>query len=184
MFRRELGSMLERLKAFSPYAWLPILIVAVISATLAYKNLSLQQAGSRPEVIAENTSLTVTADTTGTLGFAILNVGTREALDYLITIKTVDMGTGRVVILKTVTYSNPIKRQGVVGEGVHLDLSEFLDVLAMCAAYRDDDGNPYSDAAFFNFPGMTKDKVNSGFGAASVPPDVRKKLDKMDVCKG
>jgi hypothetical protein len=42
--------MLERLKAFSPYAWMPILIVGVISATLAYRNLSLQRAGNRPDM--------------------------------------------------------------------------------------------------------------------------------------
>jgi|SRR5271154_6111580 hypothetical protein len=41
----------ERLKAFSPYAWMPILIVGVISATIAYRNLSLQQAGNRPDMI-------------------------------------------------------------------------------------------------------------------------------------
>jgi len=31
--------------------WMPILIVGVISATLAYRNLSLQQAGNRPDMI-------------------------------------------------------------------------------------------------------------------------------------
>jgi hypothetical protein len=42
--------MLERLKAFSPYGWMPILTVGAISATLVYRNLSLQQAGTQPEI--------------------------------------------------------------------------------------------------------------------------------------
>jgi hypothetical protein len=41
---------LRGLKAFSAYAWVPILIAAVVSAVLAYRNLSLQQCGNRPEI--------------------------------------------------------------------------------------------------------------------------------------
>jgi hypothetical protein len=49
----------EQLKAFSPYAWMPILIVGVISATIAYRNLSLQQAGNRPDMIKNQEEFSV-----------------------------------------------------------------------------------------------------------------------------
>ena len=71
--------MLERLKAFSPYAWMPVLIVGVISATLAYRNLSLQEAGNRPDI-----------------SLGMQNVGTHAAFDN---IKTVGVDSSRVAIL-------------------------------------------------------------------------------------
>ena len=82
--------MLERLKAFSPYAWMPILTVGVISATLVYRNLSLQQAGTRPE----------------------------------------------------------IKRQEGFSTNVRVDKDNFLDALALCATFHDDDGEQFSDPMF------------------------------------
>ena len=82
--------MLERLKAFSPYAWMPILTVGVISATLVYRNLSLQQAGTQPE----------------------------------------------------------IKLQEGVSTNVRVDKDKFLDVLALCATFHDDDGEQFSDPMF------------------------------------
>jgi hypothetical protein len=82
--------MLERLKAFSPYAWMPILTVGVMSASLAYRNLSLQQAGTRPDMI---------------------------------------------------------KRQGF-STNVRVDKDNFLDVLALCATFHDDDGEQFSDPMF------------------------------------
>jgi len=81
----------ERLKAFSPYAWMPILIVGVISATIAYRNLSLQQAGNRPDMI---------------------------------------------------------KRQEEFGANVPVDIGKFLDVLALCKTFHDDDGEQFSDPMF------------------------------------
>jgi hypothetical protein len=102
--------MLERLKAFSPYAWMPILIVGVISATLAYRNLSLQRAGNRPGMTFKRIELG------DPYGAAILSFGDAEcrnacAFDYVINVETVEVDSGRVAILEDVADSNPIKRQ-------------------------------------------------------------------------
>ena len=66
------------LKAFSPYAWLPILAIGVVSAILAYRNLSLQQGGNRPEMIFNRMDLRDPYDD-GVLSLGMLNVGTRIA---------------------------------------------------------------------------------------------------------
>jgi hypothetical protein len=66
--------MLELLKAFSSYAWMPILIVGVISATLTYRNPSLQQAGNRPDMIErqEQFSINVNVDVGKFLNVVVL----------------------------------------------------------------------------------------------------------------
>ena len=117
--------MLERLKAFSPYAWMPVLIVGVISATLAYRNLSLRQTGDRPDMTFKRIEFG------DPYGAAILEVD-----------------SGRVAILEAVTDSNQIKRQEEFGANVPANMGKFLDVLALCKTFHDDDGEQFSDPMF------------------------------------
>jgi hypothetical protein len=72
---------LSRLKTFSPFAWVPILAVGIISAIFAYKNYSFQQSASRPEMIIVRAEMFDPYDT-GTLSLGMQNVGTRTAYDY------------------------------------------------------------------------------------------------------
>jgi hypothetical protein len=99
--------MLERLKPFSPYAWMPILIVGVISATLAYRNLSLQQAGNRP-----------------------------------------GMPFKRVEFGDPYGAATPIKRQEEFSANIPVVIGKFLDVLALCKTFHDDDGEQFTDPMF------------------------------------
>jgi len=115
------------------------------------------------------------------------NEGTRTAYDFKVDIKTVGFSTGQIVHMETLTGSNPIRRQGGISAMPRLDMTKFLDVLALCSTYRDDDGNVYDDALFVNFPSMTrglkKDKGGGGqYLAAGVSPDDHRKLEKMKVC--
>jgi hypothetical protein len=181
------GAVLRGLKAFSSYAWVPILIVGVISAVLSYRNLSFQQSGNRPEMIFNRMELRDPYDD-GIFSLGMLNVGSRTAYDYQLSIRTVGIGTGQRVELETVSSSNPIGRQGGVSAEPHLNMSNFLDVLALCATYRDDDEKAFYDQIFVSFPtmtrGLTKDKGGGGqYLAANVSPDDRRRLEKMEVCK-
>ena len=139
--------MLERLKAFSPYGWMPILIVGVISATLAYRNLSLRQAGNRPDMTFKHIEF---GDAYGAaiLSLGTQNVGTRAAFDFAINIRTLEFDSGRVAILEAVTDSNQIKRQEEFGANVPANMGKFLDVLALCKTFHDDDGEQFSDPMF------------------------------------
>lgn len=175
------------LKAFSPFAWVPILTVGVLSAIMTYKNLSFQKAGNRPEMIFNRVELRDPYDD-GILYFGMLNVGTRSAYDYNLTIKTVQFSSDTVVVLLVVNSSNPVRRQGSVSAEPRLDMSKYLDVMALCATYRDDDGKDFNDPMFVYFPTMTrglkKDKGGGGqYLAASVSPDELHKLEKLEVCK-
>jgi hypothetical protein len=179
--------MLERLKAFSSYAWMPILAVGIISALLSCRNLSLQQAGNRPEMTFKRVELHDPYGA-GVLSLWMQNVGTRAAFDYLLNIKTIDMGSGRVAHLENAGDSNPVKRQEDFSVDVTVDMSQFFDGLALCATFRDDGGEQFSDPVFYAFPDMPrgdeKDKAKGHiYPARTVDSDVRKKLDKMDVCK-
>src|ERR1700722_5248528 len=127
--------MLERLKAFSPYAWMPVLTVGIISATLAYRNLSLQQAGNRPDMALKRIEF---GDPYGATirSLGMQNVGTRAAFDYVTNIKTVEFDSDRVAILEEFS------------ENVRIDISKFLDVIALCKTFHDDDGGQFSDPMF------------------------------------
>jgi hypothetical protein len=178
---------LSGLKAFSPYAWLPILIVSIVSAVLGYRNITIQRSGNRPEMIFNRMELRNPYDD-GIFSLGMLNVGTRTAYDYELVIETVDLGATKVVRLETVSSSNPIRRQGGVSAEPHLDMSKFLDVIALCSTYRDEDGNTFYDQIFISFPtmprGLTKDKGGGGqYLAASVPPEERRKLERMKICR-
>jgi hypothetical protein len=136
--------MLERLKAFSPYAWMPVLIVGVISATLAYRNPSLQQAGNGPDMTFKRIEF---GDPYGAaiLSLGMQNVGTRAAFDYVINIKTVEVDSGRVAFLDADTDS---KRQEEFGANAPVGMGKLLDALALCKTFHDDDGEQFSDPMF------------------------------------
>jgi hypothetical protein len=175
------------LKAFSPYAWVPILTVGIVSAFLSYNNLSFQQSGSRPEMTFNRMELRDPYDD-GIFSLGMLNVGTRTAYDYQLDIRTLEIATGKVVKLVTVSDSNPIRRQAGGSAEPRLDMSRFLDVLALCVSYRDENDRGFDDVSFVYFPTMTrglkKDKGGGGqYLAASVSPDERRKLEKFEACK-
>jgi hypothetical protein len=180
-------AVLRGLKAFSSYAWMPILTVGVASAIFSYRNLSMQQSGNRPEMIFNRIELHDPYDE-GTFSLGMLNVGSRTAYEYQLVIKTVDIDTRQRADLETVSSSNPIRRQGGVSAEPRLKMSNFLGVMALCTTYRDDDDRTFDDQMFVNFPtmtrGLTKDKGGGGqYLAANVSPDDRRKLEKMEVCK-
>jgi len=169
--------------AFSPYAWVLILATSVVWVILATTNLSLR----RPEISFKRIELHDPYGA-GVLSLGMQNVGTRAAFDYLLNIKTVDMGSGRVAHLENGGSSSPVTRQEEFSATVPVDMSHFLDVLAMCTTFRDDGGKQFSDPSFYVFPdlprGDAKDKSKGRtYLAYSVDSDLRKKLDKMDVCK-
>jgi len=175
------------LKAFSPYAWVLILVVSITSAVLAYKNLSLQQNAIRPEMLFNRMDMVDPYDD-GILNLGMRNVGTRSAYDYHIERKTVDLTSGNIVLMQTLDNSNPIIRQGEISASPHLDMSKFLDVLVLCVTYHSEDGRTFNDPMFVTFPAMTrglkKDKGGGGqYLAASVAPEQRQKLEKMEICK-
>jgi hypothetical protein len=162
------------------------LAVSVTALIVSLKILSLQRSGNRPEMIFNRMELRDPYDD-GVFDVGMQNEGTRTAYDYKIDMKTVDLGTGQIVHMETLTGSNPIRRQGGISAMPRLDMTKFLDVLALCSTYRDDDGNVYNDALFVNFPSMTrglkKDKGGGGqYLAAGVSPDDYRKLEKMQVC--
>jgi hypothetical protein len=175
------------LKAFSPYAWVLILIVGITSAVLAYKNLSLQQSAIRPEMLFTRADMVDPYDD-GILNLGMQNVGTRSAYDYHLTIKTVDLTSGNIAVMQVVNNSNPIIRQGGISASPRLDMSKFLDVMALCVTYSSEDGRTFNDQTFFTFPTMTrglkKDKGGGGqYLAASVSPEQRQNLEKLEICK-
>jgi hypothetical protein len=109
------------LKAFSPYAWVPILFVSIISATLAYRNFSAQQSGNRPEMIFNRVNLQNPYDDDGLFDLGMLNVGTRTAYNYRLVIKTAELVAGKSTTLTNVTSSNPIRRDGGASVAPHLE---------------------------------------------------------------
>ncbi len=184
---KRLRDILVWLGHVSPYAWIPALIISSISAYLAYQNYTLQISGSRPQVIFNRMDLTNPYDE-GMLSLGMINVGNRTAYDYALAINTVDLQHGQVVKLMIVNASNPIARQESIGAEPRLDMKKFLDVLVLCATYHDDSGKTFNDLTTVDFPtitrGLTKDKGGGGqYVAASVSPDVRRKLEKMGICK-
>jgi hypothetical protein len=175
------------LKAFSPYAWVPILFVSIISATLAYRNFSAQQSGNRPEMIFNRVNLQNPYDDDGLFDLGMLNVGTRTAYNYRLVITTAELVAGKSTTLANVTSSNPIRRDGGASVAPHLDMSKYLDALILCVTYRDDNDKVFEDQMFVQFPtmtrGRTKDKGGGGqYPTASVSPDDYEKLDKMHLC--
>ena len=67
-------------------------------------------------------------------------------------------------------------------------MNKYLDVLALCMTYSDDDGRSFADVAFYNFPtlkrGLKKDQGGGGQYLANILGlDSRRKLEKMNVCK-
>ncbi len=178
---------LNVLKAMSPYAWALTFTVSVLSLTVSLKVLSLQRSGNRPEIIFNRTVLENPYDD-GIFNIGMQNVGTRTAYNYQLQIKTVGIQSGQLIMLETVDGSNPIAREGGISAQPRLDMSKYLDVLVLCAAYNDDDGNVFKDVLFVNFPtmkrGLKKDKGGGGqYLAASVSPDTHSKLEKMHLCQ-
>ena len=120
----------------------------------------------------------------GILSLGMLNVGTRTAYDYRLLIKTIAWDNGKVVKLATANGGNPIIRQGGGSAEPHLDMRNFLDVMALCTTYSDEDGKIFDDQMFITFPtvtrGLTKDKGGGGtYPAASVSPDEHRKLAEL-----
>jgi hypothetical protein len=184
---KRLVDTLSWLGRVSPYAWIPALIVSSVSAYFAYMNYTLQVSGSRPQMIFNRTDMTNPYDE-GILSLGMMNVGTRTAYDYQLAIKTVDIQHDKTVNLAVISASNPIPRQGGISAEPRLDMTKFLDLLVLCATYRDDRGKTVDDLTAVDFPtmtrGLTKDKGGGGqYVAASVSPDVRRKVEKMGVCK-
>jgi hypothetical protein len=81
-----------------------------------------------------------------------------------------------------------MRRQDGVSAQPRLDMTKYLDVMALCTIYSDEDGKIFNDAMFVNFPTMTrglkKDKGGGGqYPASSIWPEQRRKLEKMEICK-
>jgi hypothetical protein len=147
------------------------------SAVLAYKNFSLQQSSIRQEMLFTRVDMSNAYDDR-ILNLGIQNVETRSAYDYHLSIKTVDLTSGNIVKMQTVNDSNPIVRQGGISASPHLDMSTFLDVMALCMTYHSEDGRTFNDPVFVTFPTMTrglkKDKGGGGqYLADSVSPEQR-----------
>jgi hypothetical protein len=177
----------EGLKAFSPYAYIPILIIGSFGAYFALQNFRLQKNGNRPEMIFTNVVL-INPYHEGILEFTMRNVGTRTAYDLLVPVRTVEVSSGHMETLETIETSNAIRRDGTVGGQPRIDMRKFLDVMALCPKYRDEDSNKYEDVVFYRFPtvtpGLTKDKGGGGqYQPHDVSSDERRKLEKVRVCQ-
>jgi hypothetical protein len=149
--------------------------------------LSLQQGGNRPQMTFNRVEIRDPYDG-GIFSLGMLNVGTRTVYDYQLAIKTVEFATSKIVEMSLVIGGNPVRRQGGISAEPRLDMSKFLDVIALCTFYQDEDGKRFEDQMFVSFPtmkrGLKKDKCGGGlYLAASVSPDERRKLEKMEVCK-
>jgi hypothetical protein len=124
----------------------------------------------------------------GIFYIGIQNVGTRTAYDYHLVIITIEISTATKLAMFMVDGGNPVRRQSGISAEPRLDMSKFLDAIALCTSYQDEDGKRFEEQMFVNFPtmqrGLKKDKGGGGlYLAASVSPDERRKLDKMEVCK-
>jgi hypothetical protein len=148
--------------------------------------LSFQRGGSRPEIIFNRLELHDPYND-GILSLGMLNVGTRTAYNYRLDIKTVSLTAGTVVEMAFVNAANPIRRQAGAGAEPRLPMDKFLEVMALCASYQDDDDNKFQEVDFVAFPtltrGLKKDKGGGGvYPAASVGPEDFGKLAAMKVC--
>jgi hypothetical protein len=101
------------LKGAAPYAWIPAFFLSIISTYYAYQNYTLQQMGNHPELFFTQVSLNDPYGQ-GFLDLQMRNVGTRSAYRLLITVRTVDINSGRTITLTWVAGSNFIPREATL----------------------------------------------------------------------
>jgi hypothetical protein len=174
-------------KAFSPYAWLPILTVGLVSAFLAYKNLSLQQAGNRPDLSFPRIDIRDPYDG-AKLEIWIKNIGTRSAYAPVIVAKSFDLDASEINTLLTVTGGNYIARDATPTAIGAINITKLLGVMALCVRFFDEAHNEFNNVFFYRFPTLnlqfTSGQRSGGpLEPTDLSPDDQVKAEHRNVCQ-
>jgi hypothetical protein len=165
------------------------LLASATSAYYAHKNFKLQTASNHPELTFTQLVLRNPPDE-GLLNFAFRNVGTRQAENLKIVVRTVDPNGERPPTTLAIIFGgNSIPKDATREAHQKIDIKRFLGVLVFCTEYADQAGNQYRDVSFYQFPNVdpqrTKEQGGGGgeYGSMDISPDMQRKLEKLPICK-
>lgn len=172
-------------KGAAPYAWIPALIVSTISAYYAYENFTLQRTGNHPELLFTHVALSDPYDQ-GILELQMRNVGTRSAYRLNITVRTIDIDSGRAITLAAILGSK-IPREGAPSAQTKINVKQFLGVLVLCTKYFDQTDKEYGDISFYKFPNLnpqlTKEEGGGGvYEPSDILPEELQRLERLSIC--